>query len=140
MLESGFICPSYSPWTSPVIMVHKKDGKLHFCVDFRQLNAATVKDVHPLPRIDELLDAFHGTCWFSFSRLNWETCLFSLDDIIVFLNTWEERLECLECVFQRLREAKIKLGASKCSLAAPKIMLSQAPCDEGRICYPILCY
>ena len=46
-------------------MVRKKDGSLHFCVDFRQLNTATVKDAHPLPRIDDLLDALHGAKWFS---------------------------------------------------------------------------
>ena len=46
-------------------MVKKKDGSLRFCVDFCQLNAATVKDAHPLPRIDDLLDALHGARWFS---------------------------------------------------------------------------
>ena len=46
-------------------MAKKKDGSLRFCVDFRQFNAATVKDAHPLPRIDDLLDALHGACWFS---------------------------------------------------------------------------
>ena len=46
-------------------MAKKKDCSLRFCVDFRQFNAATVKDAHPLPRIDDLLDAFHGARWFS---------------------------------------------------------------------------
>ena len=46
-------------------MVKKKDGSLRFCVDFRQLNAATVKDAHPLPWIDDLLDALHWARWFS---------------------------------------------------------------------------
>ena len=65
MLSSGIIRPSNSPWASPVIMVKEKYGRLRFCVDFRQLNAATVKDAHPIPRIDDLLDALHGARWFS---------------------------------------------------------------------------
>ena len=64
MLASNVIRPSNSPWASPVVMV-RKDGSLRFCADFRQLNATTVKDAHPLPTIDDLLDALHGARWFS---------------------------------------------------------------------------
>ena len=65
MLASDVIRPSNSPWASLVVMVRKKGGSLRFCGDFRQLNTATVKDAHTLPRIDDLLDALHGARWFS---------------------------------------------------------------------------
>ena len=65
MLASDVIRPSNSPWASPVVMMKKKDGSLRFCVDCRQLTAATIKDALPLPRVDDLLDALHGDRWFS---------------------------------------------------------------------------
>ena len=174
-------------------MVRKKDGSLRFCVDFRQLNAATVKDAHPLPRIDDLLDALHGAKWFStldlksgywqvpiaeqdkektafrtssgklfefnqvpfglcnapatFSRLmdrvlaglHWETCLFYLDDIIVFSSTWEEHFARLREVFARLRHAKLKLGATKCTFAAKEVSyLGHRVTEEGLLPDPSL--
>ena len=164
----------------------KKDGSLRFCVDFCQLNVATVKDAHPLPWIDDLLDALHGARWYStldlksgywqvpimerdkektafrtssgqlyefnqvpfglcnapatFSRLmdrilsglHWETSLFYLDDIIVFSSTWEEHLARLRQVFERLRHAKLKLGAEKCTFAAKEVSyLGHRVTEEG---------
>ena len=47
------------------------------------------------------------------SGLHWETCLFYLDDIIVFSSTWEEHLTRLWQVFEKLRYANLKLGAEK---------------------------
>ena len=193
MLSSNVIQPSNSPWAFPVVMVRKKDGSLRFCVDFRQLNAATIKDAHPLPRIDDLLDALHGAKWFStldlksgywqvpiseqdkektafqtssgqlfefnqvpfglcnapatFSRLmnrvlaglHWETCLFFLDDIIVFSSTWEEHLGRLRKVFERLRHAKLKLGAAKCIFAAKEVSyLGLRVTEEGLLPDPSL--
>ena len=193
MLSSDVIRPSNSPWASPVVMVRKKDGSLRFCVDFRQLNAATVKDAHPLPRIDDLLDALHGAKWFStldlksgywqvpiaeqdkektafrtssgqlfefnqvpfglcnvpatfsclmdrvLASLHWETCLFYLDDIIVFSSTWEGHLARLREVFERLRQAKLKLGPTKCIFAAKEVSyLGHRVTEEGLLPDPVL--
>src|SRR5436189_4797982 len=65
MLEKGVIRKSNSPWSSPVTMVIKPNGKWRFCIDFRKLNGITRKDNHPLPRIDMLLEKFEGSKWFS---------------------------------------------------------------------------
>ena len=65
MLTREVIELSSSPWTSPVVLVKKKDGTTRFCVDYRKLNQATVKDSYPLPRIDNSLDALAGARWFS---------------------------------------------------------------------------
>ena len=49
LVESGQIRPSSSPWGSPVLFIRKPDGSLRFCVDYRALNQATIKDSYPLP-------------------------------------------------------------------------------------------
>ena len=65
MLESGVIRPSQSVWCNAVVLVHKKDGSLHFCIDFCCLNAHMKKDSYPLPRIQEVLESLVGTGHFS---------------------------------------------------------------------------
>ena len=65
MLKEGIISPSESPWSAPVIIIKKKNGKFWLCVDYRQLNSITKRDQYPLPRVDELLDAFKNTKYFS---------------------------------------------------------------------------
>ena len=175
MLRDGVIRPSISPWASPVVMVKKKDRSMRFCVDFRKVNDVTIKDAHPLPRIDDTLESLHGAKFFSildlksgywqlpireqdkektafrtcsgqlyefnqlpfglcnapatFSRLMdralaglaWNICLYYLDDIIVFSASWEEHLERLRAVFERLRRANLKLGAAKFHLTRKEV-------------------
>ena len=193
MLINGVIRPSNSLWASRVVMVKKKDGSLRFCVDFRQLNAATIKDAHPIPRIDDLLDALHGARWFStldlksgywqvpiqerdkekmafrtssgelfefnqipfglcnapatfsclmdrvLAGLHWETCLFYLDDIIVFAATREDHLNRLRQVLKRLRHTKLKLGTDKCTFATKEVSyLGHRVTEEGLLPDPSL--
>ena len=169
MQKRGIIQPSKSPWASPIMLVHKKDNTLRFCVDYRRLNELTKKDAYPLPRVDDTLETLSGSQWFStldllsgywqvevaesdrdktafvtkeglyefkvmpfglsnapatFQRLmdltlaglQWSHCLVYLDDVIVVGRTFEEHLDNLGLVLERLQNAKLKVKPSKCAL------------------------
>ena len=174
MLKRGIIEPSLSPWSSPVVMVPKKNGKMRFCIDYRGLNGLTKKDNHPLPRIDELLDKFQGSKWFTsidlkagfwnvpikledrektafitseglyqfkvmpFGLCNapatFQRCMHKvignliytkapvyLDDINIHSRTFEQHLEDLQEVFDKIRTAGLKLGRDKCFFCKDEI-------------------
>lgn len=69
MLKNNVIEESHSPWRSPIVLAKKKsengEARFRFCVDFRKLNAVTIKDSYTLPRIDETIDALGGSYYFT---------------------------------------------------------------------------
>jgi hypothetical protein len=65
MLKYGIVVPSLSPFTSPILLVKKKDGSWRFCVDYRKFNTITVKNKFPMSIIDELLDEISGAQYFT---------------------------------------------------------------------------
>jgi len=65
MLREGIIQPSNYPVSSPIILVKKKDWSWRVYIDYRALNAITIKDSFPIPTVDELIDELYRTCYFS---------------------------------------------------------------------------
>ncbi|KMQ83460.1 hypothetical protein RF55_19996, partial [Lasius niger] len=65
MEAAGVIEPSRSAWSSPVVVVKKKDGKYRFCIDFRKVNDVTEKDAYPLPQVTATLDKLRGARYLS---------------------------------------------------------------------------
>ena len=169
ILDNDIVEASASPWSSNVVLVAKKNGKLRFCVDYRNLNALTYKDSYPIPKIDSCLDTLGGAKYFStldlrsgywqveieesdrdktafvtrmgqfrfkvvsfrltnavsvfqrlvdrvLSGLNWFTCLCYLDDVCVFSESFEQHLERLAQMIERIQAAGLKLNPEKCRL------------------------
>lgn len=65
MLSQGIIRPSTLPWASPVVLVKKKDGGTHFCVDFHTLNNKTSLDGFPMPQVHKILESLYSAAFFS---------------------------------------------------------------------------
>ena len=78
MLELGIIEKSVSPYSSPVVLVPKKDGSVLFCIDFRKLNIVTEFDAEPMPNMEEVINRMSGNKFFTrmdCSEGYWQVCL-----------------------------------------------------------------
>lgn len=186
LLAAGVIRPSKSPFTSNVVLVRKKNGKLRLCVDYRMLNERTIKDSYALPRMEEIFDCLHGAKYFStldmksgyhqveveeshkertaftvgsigffeynkmpfglcnapatyqrlmqdcLGNLNMTICLIYLDDVIIFSDTFEQHLERLNMVLERLKSCNLKLAPEKCFFFQPEVkFLGHIVSSEG---------
>ncbi|CAF1196229.1 unnamed protein product [Rotaria sordida] len=148
LLKNGIIEHSTSPWSSPVVLVKKKDGTTRFCVDYRRLNQITTKDAFSLPRIDDIYDQLTKATYFTkfdfkvvlpqgltngpptFQRIvnqilspnRWKHVLAYIDDIIVYSQNFNEHLKHIEEVCSLLQEANFKLNVEKCEVARTEIL------------------
>ncbi|GJT80615.1 putative reverse transcriptase domain-containing protein [Tanacetum coccineum] len=101
--EKGFIRPSYSTWGAPVLFIKKKDGALHKCIDYRELNKLTIKNHYPLPRIDDLFDQLQGARYFS-----------KIDLRSVYLKYKDKHEVHLRLVLELLKKEELYAKFSKC--------------------------
>ena len=71
LLHDGLIVPTNSPFAAPLLMVKKPDGSYRLCIDYRKLNAVTIKDRYPLPNPSMIFDKLAGRKYFSKMDLRW---------------------------------------------------------------------
>ncbi|WVZ54261.1 hypothetical protein U9M48_005086 [Paspalum notatum var. saurae] len=141
LLEKGLIRCSASPWGAPVLFVKKRDETMRLCIDYRELNAVTLKSKCPLPRIDDLLDQLKGAKYFSKIDLSLTKAYFMnlmnlilkeeldqfvvvfTDDILIYSKAYEEHGKHLRVVLEKLRKNQLFGKFSKCEFLLEKISL-----------------
>ena len=143
MLNQHVIQPSFSPWSSPVVMVKKKDGSWRFCIDYHKLNAATHRDAYPLPKIDATLDSLAGSTLFTTVDLAsgyWqvevapqdkEKTAFSTPKGHYEFNVMPFGLTNAPAMFQRLMECILAgLSGEQCLIYLDDIIIFSSPFED----------
>ena len=114
MLELGVIEKSVSPYSSPVVLVPKKDGSVRFCIDFRKLNKVTEFDAEPMPNMEEVINRMSGNKFFTrmdCSKGYWQVCL---PDKRKHLTAFETRQGLFQC--KTMPFGLVNSGATFCRL------------------------
>ncbi|GBG60393.1 hypothetical protein CBR_g4351 [Chara braunii] len=126
LLEKGWIRPSSSSYGAPVLFIRKKKKDLRLCIDYRKLNAQTIRNVGPLPRIDDLLERLGGAKFFS--KLDLKSGYHQLQirkedryKTAFKTRSLDEHMEHLHTVLERLRQAKYKANRDKCEFARQEL-------------------
>ncbi|XP_073121107.1 uncharacterized protein [Henckelia pumila] len=143
MLGAGVIQPSCSPYSSPMVLIKKKDGSWRFCVDYRVLNEITIANKYPIPVVDELLDELHGAHYFSKLdlRSGYHQIRMSQDDVpktafrthsghyeflvrvttLIYSGTWADHLVHLKIILGVLRQHTLLLNEKKCCFGSTQV-------------------
>ena len=128
MLSRGIIRPSKSEWAAPLVLVRKKDGTLRVCIDYRDLNNATVKDAYPMPNIDDLVyrlneleiattfDLVEGCNQVEMKEEHKQLCAFATDWGLFEPNVMTFGLTNAPATFQRMMNDTLGAEVDKCCL------------------------
>ena len=123
MLDLGVIEPSISPYSSPIVLVPKKDGSVRFCIDFRKLNKVTEFDAEPMPNMEEIINRMSGHKYFTkmdLSKGYWQVGLTERSKPLTAFETPRDLFQ-----FRTMPFGLVNSGATVCRLM--RIILSNLP-------------